>query len=181
MLSEEAKTALATLARIGGGAVLGACAGTLAGLAIGAIVIARVPELGIGRVMYAFVGNGATFGAIAGSVIVPIVVAGPLSTVRVRRWAPAAVIVSALCADGGLLLGNFLERRAAAGSDGSATVFAVSPQAGGAEWMPFILPSSPEIGILFAMIFGIAGFVVFSLVVGARESAGRRRALQARR
>jgi hypothetical protein len=163
MQSEESRTALTTLARIGGGTSLGACAGALAGLAIGAVVIAKIPELGIDRVMYAFVGNGATFGAITGSVVVPIVVAGPLLGVPFKRWAVSAVIVTALCADLGLLLGNFLEERAAANS-----VY---------ERVTLILPSSPEIGIFFAMTFGVAGFIVVALMIRAREDAAKRRSL----
>jgi hypothetical protein len=171
------KTALTTLARIGGGALLGGCAGALAGFVIAVIVLAKVPGLGLGRVMYAFVGNGATFGAITGSVVVPMIVAGPLFAIPVRRWAFAAVIVTALCTDAGLLFGNFLEERAAANSDQWPAAATSAAQTGVYQRVAIIMPSSPEMGILFAMIFGVAGFVVLALAVRAREAAAKRRSL----
>jgi hypothetical protein len=171
------KTALTTLARIGGGALLGGCAGALSGFVIAVLVLAKVPDLGLGRVMYAFIGNGATFGAIAGSVVVPIVVAGPLFAIAVRRWAFAAVIVTALCTDAGLLFGNFLEERAAANSGQWPAAATGAAQTGVSQRVMLVLPSSPELGILFALIFGVAGFVVLALAVRARESAAKRRSL----
>ncbi len=174
MQSQEARTALGTLARIGAGAILGACSGALAAAAIALLVIERVPALGVGGVMGAFVGNGVTFGAITGAVVAPIIISGPLAAIPVRRWAPAAVLVTALFADAGLLLGNFFVERAG-GIYGGMVPGRPGLEQPGAP-LVLVLPASPEIGLFFAMAFGIAGFVGVALTTGMRDDAARRRA-----
>jgi len=171
MASEEVKTAITTLARIGGGAAAGACAGALAGTVISALMLARFPHLNVSAVAQAHLGNGAVFGAIAGSVIGPIVAAGPLDGIPLRRWAPPLILGAAVCADAGYFLGNLIDVRAAINT-GALDVSRID------LWAAVLLLPEPAMGLMWAMIAGVSGVVVVSLYVRARESRVRRALLQ---
>lgn len=148
--------------RIFGGAVLGGAAGALAGLLVAVLVLAKVSQLDARLVLEAHVGNGAIFGAIAGSVVGPILAGGPLSGISPRRYVAGLLFATSACAAVGYLFGNFIEVRAAINAD---------PLHGSRVdvWMATLLLAEPVMGLLWATIMGIGGCIAFAVAIRRRR------------
>jgi hypothetical protein len=151
--SEETAVVLETLGGIGGGALLGAASGAFAGLAGAALLRYEIPQLDFFLIARAAVGNGATFGALTGAVVLPSALRGPLRGVVLRRWMPSLLIATSLAALAGLVLGTFL-------SDRASEDFAKVPAG---------------LGIMWALVFGVIAMFVTIAVIRLREDARARR------
>jgi hypothetical protein len=156
--AEETQVLAQTLGGIGGGALLGASSGALAGLAGAALLRYEIPQLEFLLIVRAAVGNGAIFGALTGATLLPSLLRGPLRGIPLRRWFALVLLATSLAALAGLLFGTFV-------SEHASEDFARVPAG---------------LGIIVALIFGTIAMFVAAAVARRREDARLRREREGR-